>query len=55
MLGSVGFNWQLGSLATSQAQGGSTESGEAGKRETRRSDLFFFFFFPSHTIKPEED
>ena len=45
MLGSVGFNWQLGSLATSQAQGGSTESGEAGKRETRRSDLFFFFFF----------
>ena len=27
MLGSVGFNWQLGSLATSGGRAGSTESG----------------------------
>lgn len=43
MLGSVGFNWQLGSLATSWGQGGVRRGGEAGERK-RRSDLFFFFF-----------
>lgn len=42
MLGSVGFNWQLGSLATGWGQGGVQRGGEAGEPETGRSDLFFF-------------
>lgn len=42
VLGSVGFNWQLGSLATNQGQGGVGREGEAGKAEAGRRDLFFF-------------
>ena len=42
MLGSVGFNWQLGSLATGWGQGGVRRGGEAGEPEAERSDLFFF-------------
>lgn len=46
MLGSVGFNWQLGSLATGWGQGGGCKGGEASEPETRR---IFFFFSHQHT------
>lgn len=53
MPGIVGFNWQLGSLATSPGQGGVVRAERLVRQETRRSDLLCFFF-SSHIRKPED-
>lgn len=47
MLGNVGFNWQLGSLAASWGQGGVRGGGEAGERK-QGGVIFFFFFSHQH-------
>lgn len=51
MLGIVGFNWQLGSLATSPGQGGVVRGGRLVRQETRRSDLGFFVSLTSGNQK----
>ena len=56
MLGSVGFNWQLGSLATSWGQGGVDRIGlgSAGRLvRWKQGGAIFFFLTPSNQRKPD--
>lgn len=48
MLGSVGFNWQLGSLATSRGQGG---VGRAGRLVGWKQGGVIIFFLTSGSQK----
>lgn len=57
MLGNVGFNWQLGSLATSRGQGRVNRVGwgSTGRlvRWKQGGVIFFFFLNPSNQRKPD--